>query len=58
VLEQQDYLLDHAKLPDGEKLSRIDLQQKIQAAVISGTGWEGIRRFTGSRLKRHGSAAS
>ena len=42
VLEQQDYLLDHAKLPDGEKLSRIDLQQKIQAAVISGTGWEGI----------------
>jgi len=30
------------KLPDGETQSRIDLQQKIQAAVVSGRGWEGI----------------
>jgi hypothetical protein len=42
VLEQQRYLLDKLKLPDDEKQSRIDLQQKIQAAVVSGTGWEGI----------------
>jgi hypothetical protein len=42
VLEQQRYLLDKLKLPDEEKQSRIDLQQKIQAAVVSGTGWEGI----------------
>jgi hypothetical protein len=42
VLEQQRYLLDRMKLPDGEKQSRIDLQQKIQAAVVSGRGWEGI----------------
>ncbi len=42
VLEQQRYLLDKLKLPDEEKQSRIDLQKKIQAAVVSGTGWEGI----------------
>ena len=42
VLEQQRYLLDRMKLPDGETQSRIDLQQKIQAAVVSGRGWEGI----------------
>ena len=42
VLEQQRYLLDKMTLPDAEKQSRIDLQKKIQAAVVSGTGWEGI----------------
>ena len=42
VLEQQRSLLDKLKLPDDEKQSRIDLQQKIQAAVVSGAGWEGI----------------
>jgi hypothetical protein len=42
VLEQQRYLLDKLKLPDEEKQNRIDLQQRIQAAVVSGTGWEGI----------------
>ena len=42
VLEQQLYHLDRLKLPEDEKRSRIDLQQNIQAAVVSGTGWEGI----------------
>jgi pimeloyl-ACP methyl ester carboxylesterase len=42
VLEQQAYLLDRLKLPDEEKQSRIDLQQRIQAAVVAGKGWEGI----------------
>jgi len=42
VLEQQRYLLDKLKLPDDEKQSRIALQQKIQAAVVSGTGWEDV----------------
>jgi len=42
VLEQQAYLLDRLKLPDEEKQSRIDLQQRIQAAVVAGRGWEGI----------------
>jgi pimeloyl-ACP methyl ester carboxylesterase len=42
VLEQQRYLLDHMKLPDDEKQSRIELQQRIQAAVVGGASWEGI----------------
>jgi pimeloyl-ACP methyl ester carboxylesterase len=42
VLEQQQYLLDKLKLPDEERQSRIDLQRKIQAAVVGGTGWEKI----------------
>jgi pimeloyl-ACP methyl ester carboxylesterase len=42
VLEQQRYLLDKLKLPDEEKQSRITLQRKIQAAVVSGTGWDGV----------------
>ena len=35
-------MLDALKLPPEERQSRIDLQKRIQAAVISGTGWEGI----------------
>jgi pimeloyl-ACP methyl ester carboxylesterase len=42
VLEQQRYLLDTLKLPDEEKQARTELQRKIQAAVISGFGWDGI----------------
>jgi hypothetical protein len=42
VLEQQRYLLDKLKLPDEEKQLRAELQRKIQAAVVGGTGWEGI----------------
>jgi hypothetical protein len=43
VLEQQQYLLDRLKLPDEEKKNRINLQQKIHAAVLGETGWEGIQ---------------
>jgi hypothetical protein len=42
VLEQQQYLLDKLKLPEEEKQSRIALQQKIQAAVVKGSGWEDV----------------
>lgn len=42
VLEQQARLLDSMQLPEGERRNRIELQQKIQQAVISGTGWEAI----------------
>lgn len=42
VLEQQRHLLDGMNLPEADKQSRIDLQQRIQAAVLSGRGWEGI----------------
>jgi pimeloyl-ACP methyl ester carboxylesterase len=42
ILEMQQQVLDALKLPPEERQSRIDLQKRIQAAVISGTGWEGI----------------
>ena len=42
VLEQQRHLLDGMNLPDDEKQRRTDLQKRIQAAVISGNGWEAI----------------
>ena len=42
ILEQQQQVLSALKLAPEERQSRIDLQKKIQAAVISGTGWEGI----------------
>ena len=42
ILAQQQRVLDGLKLPPAERQARIDLQKKIQAAVISGTGWEGV----------------
>ena len=35
-------MLDALKLPPEERQSRIEMQKKIQAAVISGTGWDGV----------------
>ncbi|HEX5475259.1 MAG TPA: alpha/beta hydrolase [Vicinamibacterales bacterium] len=42
LLRQQQHLLDTMKIPDADKQAKIDLQKKIQAAVVSGKGWEGI----------------
>ena len=42
ILEQQQHVLDALKLPPEERQSRIEMQKKIQAAVLSGTGWEGV----------------
>jgi pimeloyl-ACP methyl ester carboxylesterase len=42
VLEQQRHALDRMKLPDAERQAKIDLQQKIHAAVASGKGWEDV----------------
>ncbi len=42
ILQQQERVLDGLKLPPAERQARIDLQRKIQAAVISGTGWQGV----------------
>ena len=42
ILQQQQRVLDTLNLPPAERQARIDLQTKIQAAVIAGTGWEGI----------------
>lgn len=42
LLQQQQRVLDGLKLPAEERQARIDLQKRIQAAVISGTGWQGV----------------
>jgi uncharacterized protein len=40
VLEQQRYVLDQTKAPDRE--AKIELQQRINTAVVTGRGWEGL----------------
>jgi pimeloyl-ACP methyl ester carboxylesterase len=42
LLRQQERVLDSLKLPPADRQARIDLQKKIQAAVISGSGWQGV----------------
>ena len=42
ILERQRHQLDALKTPEPERQEKIDLQQKIQAAVIADKGWEGI----------------
>lgn len=42
ILQQQQRVLDALKLPPEERQQRIDLQKKIQDAVIRGSGWEGV----------------
>jgi pimeloyl-ACP methyl ester carboxylesterase len=42
VLEQQKHLLERSRTPPGEQESKIELQKKIQQAVVTGTGWDGI----------------
>jgi pimeloyl-ACP methyl ester carboxylesterase len=42
VLEQQKHLLEVAKAPEEERKAKIQLQEKIQQAVMTDTGWEGI----------------
>jgi pimeloyl-ACP methyl ester carboxylesterase len=42
ILEQQAHALSRSNLPEQERADRIGLQLKIQAAALSGQGWEGI----------------
>jgi fermentation-respiration switch protein FrsA (DUF1100 family) len=42
ILLQQQKLLDDLNLTAADRQARIELQKKIQRAVVSGTGWEGI----------------
>jgi fermentation-respiration switch protein FrsA (DUF1100 family) len=42
LLRQQERVLDDLKLPPAERQARIDMQKKIHAAVVSGTGWQGV----------------
>lgn len=42
ILQQQRHLLDQSGISQADKDAKIGLQKKIEAAVLSGTGWEGI----------------
>ncbi|MSO45236.1 MAG: alpha/beta fold hydrolase [Acidobacteria bacterium] len=42
VLEQQRSALDLLNTPDAERTGKVSLQRQINAAVVSGRGWEGI----------------
>ena len=42
VLEQQQHALDQMKLTPAEREQKIALQKQIQAAVVSGKGWETV----------------
>ena len=42
ILEQQRHLLDVMKASDAERKAKIDLQQRIQLAVLTGVGWDGV----------------
>ena len=42
ILEQQERVLEQLNLSPEERTKRAELQKRIQDAVISGTGWQGI----------------
>lgn len=42
VLEQQRHQLDLMKVDASDRAAKIALQEQIQAAVLKGTGWEGV----------------
>jgi dipeptidyl aminopeptidase/acylaminoacyl peptidase len=42
VLEQQQYLLGKSSLSPAERQARIDLQKRIQAAVVGQGSWDGV----------------
>jgi uncharacterized protein len=42
ILEQQRHLLDELKAPESERQAKIELQQRINAAVVTDKGWEAI----------------
>jgi len=42
ALEQQQHALDRLKATPAERTQKIELQKKIQAAVLTGKGWEDV----------------
>jgi fermentation-respiration switch protein FrsA (DUF1100 family) len=42
ALEQQQHVLERLKVSPAERDERVALQKKIQDAVLSGKGWEGV----------------
>jgi pimeloyl-ACP methyl ester carboxylesterase len=42
ILEQQRHVLGLLKTSDEDRKAKIDVQERIQTAVLSGVGWEGL----------------
>jgi pimeloyl-ACP methyl ester carboxylesterase len=42
ALEQQQHALDRLKATPAERAQKIELQKKVQAAVLTGKGWENV----------------
>jgi hypothetical protein len=42
MLEQQQHALDRLKATPAERAQKIELQKKVQDAVLTGKGWEGV----------------
>ena len=42
ILEQQQYAFKAGKIPEAEQAAKIELQKKVQAAVLTGKGWEDV----------------
>ena len=42
VLEQQRHVLEQMSVPPAERVAKIDLQERINAAVMTGRGWENL----------------
>jgi hypothetical protein len=42
ALEQQQHVLDRLKATPAERAEKVELQKKVQDAVITGKGWEGV----------------
>jgi uncharacterized protein len=42
VLEQQQHALKAGKIPEAEHAAKIELQKKVQAAALTGKGWEDV----------------
>ena len=42
ILEQQQHGLDVLKATEEDRKAKIDIQQRIQTAVLTGVGWEGL----------------
>jgi pimeloyl-ACP methyl ester carboxylesterase len=42
VLEQQQHGLDAMKASPEDRKAKVDIQQRIQTAVLTGVGWEGL----------------
>jgi fermentation-respiration switch protein FrsA (DUF1100 family) len=42
ALEQQQHALDRLKATPAERAEKVELQKKVQDAVLTGKGWEGL----------------